>query len=73
MFGYACNETRFYACYYSHKILRLMAQDRKSSILKNRTETPKSSNNGIRKWKAKKSNFCGYINAAFKDLNQEKV
>ena len=69
MFGYACNETEDFMpapIYYSHKILRLMAQDRKSSILKNRTSLQKSSNNGIRKWKAKKSNFCGYINAAFK-------
>ena len=37
MFGYACNETEDFMpapIYYSHKILRLMAQDRKSSILK---------------------------------------
>tara|TARA_B100001027_G_scaffold201765_1_gene161995 strand:+ start:41 stop:1210 length:1170 start_codon:yes stop_codon:yes gene_type:complete len=38
MFGYACNETEELMpapIHYSHKILRLMAQDRKSGILKN--------------------------------------
>ncbi len=38
MFGYACNETEELMpapLYYSHKILRLMAEDRKSGILKN--------------------------------------
>ena len=44
MFGYACNETEDLMpapIYYSHKILRLMAQDRKSSILKGMNTTPK--------------------------------
>ncbi len=38
MFGYACNETDQYMpapIHYSHKILRLMAEDRKSGKLKN--------------------------------------
>ena len=38
MFGYACNETDDLMpapIYYSHKILRLMAEDRKSGFLKN--------------------------------------
>ena len=37
MFGYACNETDVLmpAPHYSHKILRLMAEDRKSGKLKN--------------------------------------
>ena len=38
MFGYACNETNELMpapIYYSHKILRLMAEDRKSGMLKN--------------------------------------
>ena len=37
MFGYACNETDDLMpapIFYSHKILRLMAQDRKSGVLK---------------------------------------
>ena len=37
MFGYACNETEDLMpapIYYSHKILRLMAEDRKNNILK---------------------------------------
>ena len=38
MFGYACRETDVLMpapIYYSHKILRLMAEDRKSGKLKN--------------------------------------
>ena len=42
MFGYACNETEDLMpapIYYSHKILRLMAQDRKSNIKRNRPDS----------------------------------
>ena len=37
MFGYACNETDEFMpapIHYSHKILRLMAEDRKNGLLK---------------------------------------
>ena len=36
MFGYACKETEdlMHPIYFSHKILRLMAQDRKNGTLK---------------------------------------
>ena len=45
MFGYACNETEELMpapIYYSHKILRLMAEDRKSGKLKNLEPDSKS-------------------------------
>ena len=50
MFGYACNETDELMpapIYYSHKILRLMAEDRKSEILKELNQIQKSSYNVI--------------------------
>ena len=48
MFGYACNETDVLMpapIHYSHKILRLMAEDRKSGKLKNIEPDSKKSNN----------------------------
>ena len=42
MFGYACNETDVLMpapIHYSHRILRLMAEDRKKKVLKDRRES----------------------------------
>ena len=77
MFGYACNETEDFMpapIYYSHKILRLMAQDRKSSILKGIEPDSKSQvtmeyENG----KPKKVTSVVISTQHSKDLNQEKV
>ena len=49
MFGYACDETELMPApiHYSHKILRLMAEDRKNGLLKELNLTQKPSNNAI--------------------------
>ena len=77
MFGYACNETDDLMpapIFYSHKILRLMAQDRKSGILKGIEPDSKSQvtmqyENG----KPKKVTSVVISTQHSKDLNQEKV
>ena len=69
MFGYACNETDDLMpapIFYSHKILRLMAEDRKSGVLKGIEPDSKSQvtmqyENG----KPKKVTSIRYINSAF--------
>ena len=77
MFGYACNETEELMpapIHYSHKILRLMAQDRKKGILKGIEPDSKSQvtmyyENG----KPKKVTSVVISTQHSKDLNQEQV
>ena len=77
MFGYACSETEDLMpapIFYSHKILRLMAQDRKSGILKGIEPDSKSQvtmeyENG----KPKKITSVVISTQHSKELNQEKV
>ena len=77
MFGYACNETEDLMpapIFYSHKILRLMAQDRKSGELKGIEPDSKSQvtmlyENG----KPKKITSVVISTQHSKDLDQEKV
>ena len=77
MFGYACNETSDLMpapIFYSHKILRLMAQDRKSGILKGIEPDSKSQvtmqyENG----KPKKVKSVVISTQHSKELNQEQV
>ena len=77
MFGYACNETEDLMpapIFYSHKILRLMAEDRKSGLLKGIEPDSKSQvtmeyENG----KPKKVTSVVISTQHSKDLNQEKV
>ncbi len=77
MFGYACNETDDLMpapIFYSHKILRLMAQDRKSGILKGIEPDSKSQvtmqyENG----KPKKVTSIVISTQHSKELNQDKV
>ena len=77
MFGYACNETEDLMpapIFYSHKILRLMAQDRKSGILKGIEPDSKSQvtmeyENG----KPKKVTSIVISTQHSKELNQDKV
>ena len=77
MFGYACNETADLMpapIFYSHKILRLMAQDRKSGILKGIEPDSKSQvtmqyENG----KPKKVKSVVISTQHSKELNQDQV
>ena len=77
MFGYACDETEDLMpapIFYSHKILRLMAQDRKSGMLKGIEPDSKSQitmeyENG----KPKKVTSIVISTQHSKELNQEKV
>ena len=77
MFGYACNETEDLMpapIFYSHKILRLMAQDRKSGILigiepDSKSQVTMEYENG----KPKKVTSVVISTQHSKELNQEKV
>ena len=67
MFGYACRETEDLMpapIYFSHKILRLMAKDRKNgSLIGIEPDLKKPGDYDVRKWKAFKSNFCSDLNS----------
>jgi S-adenosylmethionine synthetase len=77
MFGYACNETEELMpapIYYSHKILRLMAQDRKSGKLQG-IEPDSKSQVTMMYEKDKPVNVTSVVISTqhSKDLNQDKV
>ena len=77
MFGYACNETEDLMpapIFYSHKILRLMAQDRKSGKLKGIEPDSKSQVTMLYEdGKPKKITSVVISTQHSKDLDQEKV
>jgi S-adenosylmethionine synthetase len=77
MFGYACNETDVLMpapIHYSHKILRLMAEDRKSGKLKN-IEPDSKSQITIEYKNGKPSNVKSVVISTqhSKDVNQSQV
>ncbi len=77
MFGYACNETEDLMpapIHYSHKILRLMAQDRKSGILKGIEPDSKSQVTMLYE-NEKPTKVCSVVISTqhSKDIDQEKV
>ena len=76
MFGYACNETEDLMpapIHYSHKILRLMAEDRKNGSLKGIEPDSKSRNYVYENNKPIKVTSVVISTQHSKDLNQEKV
>jgi S-adenosylmethionine synthetase len=77
MFGYACNETDDLMpapIYFSHKILRLMAEDRKSGVLKGIEPDSKSQVTMLyEKNKPVKVTSVVISTQHSKDLNQENV
>ena len=77
MFGYACNETEELMpapIHYSHKILRLMASDRKNGILKGIEPDSKSQVTMLyEKDKPVKVTSVVISTQHSKDLNQDKV
>jgi len=77
MFGYACNETEDLMpapIFYSHKILRLMAQDRKSGKLKGIEPDSKSQVTMLYENEKPKKIISVVISTQHsKDLDQEKV
>ena len=77
MFGYACNETEDLMpapIFYSHKILRLMAQDRKSGVLKGIEPDSKSQvTMEYKNGKPKKVTSVVISTQHSKELNQENV
>ena len=77
MFGYACNETEELMpapIHYSHKILRLMAEDRKTGSLKGIEPDSKSQVTMLyKKDKPVKVTSVVVSTQHSKDLNQEKV
>ena len=75
MFGYACNETQELMpapIHYSHKILRLMAEDRKSGKLKGVGQTLKAKLQCYMKMKPVKVTSIVVSTQHSKDLNQIK-
>ncbi len=77
MFGYACNETDMLMpapIHYSHKILRLMAEDRKNGVLKGIEPDSKSQVTMLYEDdKPKKVTSVVISTQHSKDLNQEEV
>ena len=77
MFGYACKETEDLMpapIHYSHKILRLMAQDRKNGILKGIEPDSKSQVTMLYEQnKPKKVTSVVISTQHSKSINQEKV
>ena len=74
MFGYACNETEDLMpapIHFSHKILRLMAHDRKNGNLKGIEPDSKSQVTMLYEKSTSKSNFSSNINSTFKRLKSK--
>ena len=72
MFGYACNETDVLMpalIHYSRKILRLMAEDRKSGSLKILGRTQKSNNYYYKDGKPACEISCNFNSAFSKWIN----
>ena len=77
MFGYACKETKDLMpapIYFSHKILRLMAEDRKKGLIKGIEPDSKSQVSMLyENWKPKKVASVVISTQHSKDINQKNV